>query len=368
MEVIGHAGRGPLAPNLRYGYTDSIVGRVFCSGVSHCSANLFADPNSHQPTIKRWAESGQTFVSALYAPLRAGDQIIGVLSLTNAESRHSFTQPDLRLLNAIAEIAGAALHRASLMEGLEQRVDERTADLAQANLRLLELDKLKSDFVANVSHELRTPLTNIKLNLELVQKGRPERREHYWQVVASETEQLHALIESIIDLSTLDAWSNPTADFTTVSLDELMEAIFQRFQEQANAAQLELIYQTGPAPLFIQGSRHYLSHLAANLVANAIRYTQPGGQVVLGLKTNSQNEAGIVVRDTGIGIPPDEIGAIFDRFYRSKNVKEAQLPGTGLGLSIVKDVAQAHGGRVAVESVPGVGTTFSVWFPCAKME
>jgi two-component system, OmpR family, phosphate regulon sensor histidine kinase PhoR len=71
----------------------------------------------------------------------------------------------------------------------------------------------------------------------------------------------------------------------------------------------------------------------------------------------------MVVQDTGIGIPADEIDSVFERFYRSKGVKDAQLPGTGLGLAIVKEVAQAHGGRVVVESTPGLGTTFSAWFP-----
>ena len=217
-----------------------------------------------------------------------------------------------------------------------------------------------------MSHELRTPLTNIKLHLELLDKGRPERREHYLQVVRSEAEQLHALIESILQLSALDAWDNPTEKFKIVSLNELTQAIFNRFQEQASAAKLGFVYQPGSLPLFVQGSQEHLQQLLVNLITNAIRYTPAGGQVELALETNHQQEAAIVVRDTGVGISADEIHLIFERFYRSKRVREAQISGTGLGLSIVKDIAQAHGGRVQVESVPDVGTTISAWFPRAK--
>jgi PAS domain S-box-containing protein len=296
IEVIAHVGSGPIAPGTRYGYSDSNAGRVFRSGIPYCSPNLFTDPSSHKPTVQQWTEIGLTFVSAIYAPLRAGDQVIGVISLTNAESKRTFFPADLRLLDAMAEIIGGALHRASILEGLEQRVTHRTADLAQANLRLLELDQLKSDFVANVNHELRTPLTNIKLYLDLLGEGRPERREHYLGVAQREANQLQTLIESILDLSALDAWSNPAADFAIVSLDDLIEEIYRRFQEQAKAAKLEFVYQPDSSHLLIQGSREHLHQLATNLVSNAIHYTPPGGRVVLALKTNNQGETGIVVQ------------------------------------------------------------------------
>lgn len=368
LEMIAHAGLGEHIPDIHFGYTDSIAGRVFTSGRPYLSTNLVSDSLAHRPTLLGWGKEGIQFVSAIFAPLRRKEEVVGVLAIVNSETKRSFTQADLRLLTAIAEIAGTSLHRAMILEGLEQRVAERTADLAQANLRLLELDQLKSDFVTNVSHELRTPLTNIKLHLELLKRGRPERREHYLQVVQSEAEQLHTLIESILQLSALDAWDNPTEKFTIVSLNELTEAIFDRFQEQARAAKLEFVYQPGSLPLFIQGNLEYLQQLVVNLVTNAIHYTPAGGRVELALETNRHQEAGIVVRDTGIGIPADEIHLIFERFYRSKRVREAQISGTGLGLSIVRDVAQAHGGQVEVESVPDVGTTISVWFPRAKME
>ncbi|MBI3959445.1 MAG: GAF domain-containing protein [Chloroflexi bacterium] len=364
LEVIAQMGKKPIAISRYLGFTDSIAGRVFSSGIPYRSPNLLVDPLAYRPTVQQWGDSGLTFVSALYAPLRAGDQIVGVLTVANTETRRSFSPTDLRLLNAIAEIVGGALHRATILEELEERVNKRTADLAQANARLLELDQMKSDFVANVSHELRTPLTNIKLYLDLLGSGRPERREHYLQVVQGETDQLHNLIESILDLSALDEnRADRAANFETVSLHEVMETIFNRFRQQAAAANLHFDYLPAPHPLAVWGNRERLLQMATNLVSNAINYTRSGGRVELALDKNDQGEAGIVVRDTGIGIAPDEIAHIFGRFYRGSQVKQSAMLGTGLGLSIVNEIIQAHGGRIAVESVPDMGTTFTVWFP-----
>lgn len=366
LEVIAHVGKGPIAANRRYGLYDSIAGRVFRSGVAHCSPNLFADPQGHAPTLQSWAQTGLTFVSALYAPLRSGEAIVGVISLTNAETPRSFTPDDLPLLNAVSEIAGGALQRAMILEGLEQRVADRTAELAQANVRLLELDQLKSDFVANVSHELRTPLTNIRLYLDLLSSGRPERRDSYLQVLQRESEQLSRLIESILELSAL---GNTAADivpeYEIVVMNHLVESIYQRFHQQTQQAGIEFHHNSGGGFLTVYGSQERLMQLGAHLVSNALNFTPAGGQVELALDTNNQGEVGLVVRDTGVGIPTEEMGDIFERFYRGAAAKQSQVSGTGLGLSIAKEIAQAHGGRIVVESDAEQGTTFTAWFPRA---
>ena len=364
LEVIAHGGPGP-SPSARYiRRGESIAGSVFSSGIPYRSPNVFADPMAFQPNIEEWGKLGVSFSSAIYAPLRAGDEIIGVLSLSSTDMQHPFTQADLQLLKAIAEIVGAALHRSAILEGLEQRVEARTADLARANVKLLELDQLKSDFVANVSHELRTPLTNIKLYLDLLGRGRPERREHYLEVIKGETDQLQKLIESILDFSSLE--KDPAAmaaNFAPVSLNELMETIFHTFRDRVAAASLDLIYAPAEQPVHVWGDRDRLFQIAANLLMNAITYTKPGGKVELGLTQNAMNEVGIVVRDIGIGIPHDEIEHIFDHFYRGERVNQSDILGAGLGLSIANKIAQTHGGRIEVDSVLNVGTTFTVWFP-----
>lgn len=365
LVLIDHVGKAPIASIVSLNLDDSITGRVFTSGLSYFSPNLFVDPFSSQVTVRAWFEKGVDFASAMYAPLRAGEQIVGVISLTYVESKRSFIQEDIRLLSAMAEIAGNALHRATILEGLEQRVAERTADLAQANARLMELDQMKSDFVANVSHELRTPLTNIKLYLDLLRNGRIERRERYLQVLETETERLHTLIESILDLSALDGNRTDldSTSFVAVSLHEVMEATMQRFQEQASAADLHLTYLPAGPPFTVLGNPERLTQMMGQLVKNAIAYTKSGGKVELSIVQNQQGEVGMVARDTGIGIPPEEIDQIFERFYRSKQVRNSGMLGTGLGLPIVHKIVQTHGGRLEVESALDVGTTFTVWLP-----
>lgn len=365
LQVFAHVGKGPVAPHTQYGFIDSIAGSVFLSGTPYCSANLFSDPAGHRPTLQIWAESGLDFVSALYAPLRAGDTIVGVISMTNSETRRSFSPADLRLFNALAEIAGGALHRSAILERLEQRVEERTADLAAANLRLRELDQMKSDFVANVSHELRTPLTNITLYLDLINRGKPERREHYMRVLQRETGQLRHLVESILDLSALDRKGDIRAEtFSIVDLSDVLETLLPHFQAKALESGILLSLNSLEKRTVVLGYQEGLNQLLAHLMNNAIHYTPAGGRVEVGLLHRGK-EVALYVQDTGIGMDEDEIEQIFERFYRGKEVRQSDILGAGLGLSIVSGIAQAHGGRIVVESVRGQGSTFTVWFPTA---
>src|SRR5690606_38319977 len=168
---------------------------------------------------KAWRRRPQQVKTAIYAPLQAGTQSTGVVSVMNRPER-PLEEDDLGLLMAMAEIAGSALHRAGLMETLEQRVVERTRELAEANERLKELDRLKSKFVSVVSHELRTPITSLSLYLDLIERGSPERSERYWAVLRKQTERLNQLIEDILSLSRLQMGKALTA-MAPVDLNEL---------------------------------------------------------------------------------------------------------------------------------------------------
>lgn len=364
LQVIAQAGKGPMSAVSRFGYTNSNAGRVYLTGQPYLAHNLIEDETAHQPTVQKWRAEGIKFISAVYAPLRAGGETVGVLSLTNSETQRSFTRAELQLCNAIAEIVGTALHRSTILEGLEQRVLERTADLAQANARLLEVDQMKSDFVANVSHELRTPLTNIRLYLDLLTSGQPERRSKYMEVMYTEVEQLQNLIESILEISSLDeSRAEPIRDFAVVHLNTVIENAIERLLPAAERAGVRLHFTPPDAPCRVMGSETWLSQIAVNLIRNGILYNRPDGSVTVAVDCAGEGGAVMTVEDTGVGIAEEERERIFERFYRSSRVRQSRLIGTGLGLSIVKEIVEAHHAHIHVESVVDRGTKFTICFP-----
>jgi len=249
--------------------------------------------------------------------------------------------------------------------------------------RLRELDRLKSQFVSNVSHELRTPLANIKLYLSLLAKGRPEKRENYLSVLEREANRLEKLIQGVLDLSRLEARSD-ILHREPVVLDEVIASVLEAQRLSAESKRLALDYIPGPDVPPVLADRNQLIQVFTNLVNNAILYTPEGGRIEVatclaatqdegrgttgdgGRGTGDQPSAGyavVTVRDTGIGIAPEDLGRIFDRFYRAPQAEASGAPGTGLGLAIVKEIVDLHGGHVEVTSQVGVGSTFSVWLP-----
>jgi PAS domain S-box-containing protein len=247
--------------------------------------------------------------------------------------------------------------------------------------RLRELDRLKSQFVSNVSHELRTPLSNIKLYLSLLAKGRPERRGDYLSVLEREAARLERLIQGVLDLSRLESAAAPASGRSTlrrepVMLDEVIAGVLEAQRVSAESRRLTVTHIPSPDAPPVMADRNQLIQVFTNLLTNAILYTPEHGAIEVSTRcvqrspaeeqdasSSSAAWAVVSVRDTGIGIPPDALDRIFDRFYRSPRAEATGAPGTGLGLAIVKEIVDLHGGHVEVESEVGVGSTFSVWLP-----
>lgn len=241
--------------------------------------------------------------------------------------------------------------------------------------RLRELDRLKSQFVSNVSHELRTPLANIKLYLSLLAK-RPEKREGYLSVLEREANRLEKLIQGVLDLSRLEARPD-ILHREPVVLDEVIACVLEAQRLSAESKCLALDYIPGPDVPPVLADRNQLIQVFTNLVNNAILYTPEGGRIEVATRlattqddgrgtTGDQPSTGyavVTVRDTGIGIAPEDLGRIFDRFYRAPQAEASGAPGTGLGLAIVKEIVDLHGGHVEVTSQVGMGSTFRVWLP-----
>jgi len=272
---------------------------------------------------------------------------------------------DVRLLTAITEMMGNALHRAVVLETLEQRVAERTSELAQANERLQELDRLKSKLISDVSHELRTPVTNLSLYLSVLERGQPEKLAHYLPILKDQTSRLTRLIEDILSISRLDA-GLPQEEFALVDLNTVVARVVTAHRAQADAVGVSLDFKSGQHLSWVRGERQRLTQVVTNLVANAIHYTPRGGRVdcrVVTDKKSNPPQVGLMVSDTGMGIDPEDRPHLFERFYRGQRVSQSNIPGTGLGLAIVKEIVELHKGKIELQTELGVGTTFLVWLP-----
>jgi signal transduction histidine kinase len=268
-------------------------------------------------------------------------------------------------MTAIADVAGNALQRANLLETLEQRVEVRTRELAQANDRLKELDRLKDQFISNVSHELRTPLTNIKLHLSLLERRGPEVLGRYLPTLQRETERLRRLIEDLLDLSRLQSQiAAPRRE--RHGADGLLSEVLALHITRADARGLVVQHHPSQEPAEIYVDRAQLIQVFTNLLGNAVAYTPAGGTVRV--STRRASRAGtpgveVTVHNTGSVIPPGDLPHLFQRFFRGRTGIESGEAGTGLGLAICKEIVEQHQGDIRVESSAEAGTTFAVWLP-----
>jgi signal transduction histidine kinase len=250
-----------------------------------------------------------------------------------------------------------------LNEDLEQRVVERTQELAAANARLTELDQLKSKFVSDVSHELRTPIANLKLYIDLLDRGKPEKQAQYIEVLHQQVRRVAALVDDILDLSRLERRKEQGMIYRAVELNDVVEQVVLAHQPRAEVDGLQLTFEPGPHLPPVRADANQLAQVVTNLIANALSYTSTG---FVRVSTLAEDAAVcLCVTDSGSGIAPADLPHVFERFYRGQHVLKNDVPGTGLGLAIVKEIVELHEGRIEVDSQPGKGTTFWVWLPLA---
>ncbi|MFN7954159.1 MAG: HAMP domain-containing sensor histidine kinase [bacterium] len=256
------------------------------------------------------------------------------------------------------------------MRAAEERLaelDRIKSELELANARLKQADRLKSEFLASVSHELRTPLTSIRSFAEIL--GRyddqdPEERRRYVAIITAETDRLTHLINDLLDLTKIEAgradWS-----MRLLELGPVLAASVELMRPLAKERGILLELAGGAPAVQVLGDADRLKQVMTNLLSNAVKFTDRGGAVRVIVERDPDGEQACVrVVDSGIGMPEDQLGLIFDKFVQIKHPRRGS-GGTGLGLPIVREIVEAHGGRVDVESRVGVGSTFTVLLPIA---
>lgn len=229
--------------------------------------------------------------------------------------------------------------------------------------RLKEVERLKTKFVSNVSHELRTPLTNITTYLKLLERGREERRADYLAVLNLETQRLTRLIQDLLDLSQLETY--PVSD-TAVSIDLVSHTRThaETFLAQAKAKKIRFEVTSAADSLLVIIETRHLGQLLTNLIGNAFAYTPEGGSISVQVGQDEDRAlAWVKVIDSGVGILPEDMPHLFERFFRGWAARDKNIPGTGLGLAICREITERWGGDIAVDSQVGVGSTFTVCLP-----
>jgi two-component system phosphate regulon sensor histidine kinase PhoR len=231
--------------------------------------------------------------------------------------------------------------------------------------RFKELDAMKSNFVHMVSHELRSPLGTIKQQISVILEGLvgdvPEKQREMLSRSQARIQSLLELINDLLDVAKIES-GHGFEEHVPLDLCHLLEDMVSFMQSKAQDQKVDLRLEiVGEIPL-IQADRRSMEEVFNNLISNAINYSPDGGQVSVRVAPR-ENFLEIMVNDNGVGIDPEEVPKIFDKFYRVKHPKTRQVIGTGLGLAIVKGVIDSHRGSIDVESAPGVGTTFRILLP-----
>jgi signal transduction histidine kinase len=342
-----------------------IAGHVATSGELLNIPEAYDDPRFNQAVDR---QTGYRTKTILCMPVRNKEgTIIGVLQVLNKRVG-VFTPADEEMLDALSSQAAIALENAKLYE-----------DLRKAYAELKQLDAMKGNFLANISHELRTPLAPIIGYVEMLLSGRPgpltDRQRSHLTVVEQAVQRLQGLIEDLLAFVQIDQGDlgvQPRQFALGPLLEERARLITPRATEKGLTVEVGV-----PADLpDVFADPQQIARAVMLMLDNAIKFTPQGGRIALSVKAHAapgDTPAGwehgyvdVSLSDTGIGIPADKIPRIFDKFYQVDASATRSYGGTGLGLALVKQIMEAHGTAVTVESIPQVGSTFRFRLPIAR--
>jgi signal transduction histidine kinase len=283
-----------------------------------------------------------------------------------ASARGEFA-PVARSFNAMIDhVARARAELEAARDALEATVAARTAELAAANATLRQADEARRRFLADVSHELRTPLTVMRGEAEIALRGAERQPEEYRRAltrIAEEAALTGHLVDELLFVARSEAGEARIAR-QPVSFDEVVRRAATAARTLAAPRQVRVVERACSIPVGVQGDPEKLRQLVLILLDNAVRYSEPGGDVTLTLVPGS-DVVQLCVEDQGIGIPPEEIERVFERFHRSEGAAALHPQGSGLGLPLARAIARAHGGEVTVERRTGGGTLARLRLPLA---
>jgi signal transduction histidine kinase/DNA-binding response OmpR family regulator len=271
-------------------------------------------------------------------------------------------------------LAEAFNHMTSRLKENVEQLEESNVKLGAANEELKELDRLKSDLLANVSHELRTPLTAIKGYTDYILERKlgpvSDKQEKGLVVVQRNLDRLSKSINALLDFSRMDV-GRISLNIQPFVLAPLVDQIHTSLRSELEKKRLSFRAELEPELPPVIADREKISAVLENLIINAIKFTPEGGSIAVTAARRpgaARPSAEIRVADTGVGIPPDQIGKVFNRFHQVDGSSTRRFGGVGLGLAIVKSILEAHGATIEVESQPGRGTAFRFILPALEKQ
>jgi signal transduction histidine kinase len=327
----------------------SLAGTIFCENRPLIVNNAQQDPRHYSQVGEQI--NFQTR-SLLGVPMRIRSRVTGVLEALNKRSG-DFTEADASLLSIIASQAAVAIQNARLIQALQTAYDE-----------LSRLDKLKSDFIAIASHELRTPLGVILGYASFLKdESQGEVSEHAEKVLNSAI-RMRELVEAMTNLNLVQVGATQL-NLRPESLKQIVLAACKEIQLTAEAKNQKLLVNLPETTLIVEADPEKLGLAIINLLNNAVRFTQPEGEIIVTVRP-MHREAWVEVRDNGIGVPPEELENIFKEFYQVEDHMTRRVGGLGLGLSIARGIVKLHDGRIWAESQGvGQGAVFKIALPSA---
>ncbi|MFH1508749.1 MAG: ATP-binding protein [bacterium] len=306
-------------------------------------------------------------------PLMTKDKVLGVIGVDNAKTNRPLSEINLSILKALANQAAIAIENARLYSETQQFADKlkievkkATAKLAEANAHLKELDEAKSEFLSVAAHQLRTPVSGIKGYLSMLSEGdfgkMTKEQKRIVNTNLENIERLVRLIDIFLNVSRIES-SRFRLDRTEIQITDLVTSVVSEFQIRAKNKGLKLNWKKPHKKypvLFVDPDKMRIA--VTNLLDNAIKYTLKGSVDVT--CDIDEKYVHINVRDTGVGIDPNEVDKLFEKFVRARGIAKVNADGSGLGLYIIKKIIETHGGKVVVNSKgKGHGTTFTLLVP-----
>jgi signal transduction histidine kinase len=327
----------------------SIAGSIFRSGEPIVIQDARSDARIYRAVDEQIDFATR---SLLGVPLRSKEQVIGVLEAVNKKGDEPYTDDDLETLAALAAQAGIAIENARLLAALQLAYDD-----------LSQLDKMKSNFISIASHELRTPLGLILGHTSFLRETAEADAMDQLDVVIRSALRLKGIVEDLANLSHVDH-RQARLQPSRFGVDEVVLEMVEENRGLAQNKTLELRAKLPGERVTVYADRSHVRTVLRSLIDNAIKFSPAGGRIVVGAEP-LQDHVCLSVSDTGIGIAPEQIERIFERFYQVEAHMTRRHAGLGLGLSIAKALIELHGGRIWCESVEGKGSRFSFTLPLA---